>query len=423
MFGSEALEIAIGLVLLYLVLALVCTTLVEWIARILALRSNTLHAGIIELLGTDLAGRIYDHPLIRGYARESKHIPTPFNDQPQQPSYIPSHLFALALVDVLPAVAAEATAAEATQDAPQAAPPAAPATVGQLREIVGRLPQSAEDAKRALLPLLNKAGSASAGVDKAREQIEAWFDNAMDRVTGQYIRKAQVISLVVALVLTAIVNADSFAIAKALSKDDELRAAIVALAERTANDPNYQACLGGASDSATEEATSEATEVDAFEVTTYEVAAVPTAEDAIPDAAAAVATPEPTADDATSEPTDAVVSPTPTTSPEECDNDQIQRLEKEMQALGLPLGWSVWTDSDADDDADDTAAANDAEDDKDDNGIFGHVIGDWLMKFIGLLFTAFAVALGAPFWFDVLKRITSVRAAGPPPEKTETARG
>ena len=76
MFGSEALEIAIGLVLLYLVLALVCTTLVEWIARILALRSKTLHAGIIGLLGTDLARRLYDHPLICGYARESR-MPNP----------------------------------------------------------------------------------------------------------------------------------------------------------------------------------------------------------------------------------------------------------------------------------------------------------------------------------------------------------
>ncbi len=34
----------------------------------------------------------------------------------------------------------------------------------------------------------------------------------------------------------------------------------------------------------------------------------------------------------------------------------------------------------------------------------------WLSKFIGVLLTAAAVGLGAPFWFDVLGRLTSFRA-------------
>ncbi len=34
-------------------------------------------------------------------------------------------------------------------------------------------------------------------------------------------------------------------------------------------------------------------------------------------------------------------------------------------------------------------------------------------KLFGLLISAFALALGAPFWFNVLKSVASVRSVGP----------
>ena len=36
---------------------------------------------------------------------------------------------------------------------------------------------------------------------------------------------------------------------------------------------------------------------------------------------------------------------------------------------------------------------------------------------MGWLMTAFAVTLGAPFWFDLLGKIVALRAAGNPPKK------
>jgi len=51
--------------------------------------------------------------------------------------------------------------------------------------------------------------------------------------------------------------------------------------------------------------------------------------------------------------------------------------------------------------------------------------GDWfrwlVSKIPGLLATTFAVALGAPFWFDVLNKVSNIRAAGKPPAPTNTA--
>ncbi len=47
----------------------------------------------------------------------------------------------------------------------------------------------------------------------------------------------------------------------------------------------------------------------------------------------------------------------------------------------------------------------------------------WFGKAIGLLLTAAAVSLGAPFWFDLLGKVARLRATGAPPPtaaKTET---
>ncbi|MCG2583067.1 hypothetical protein [Massilia sp. TS11] len=39
----------------------------------------------------------------------------------------------------------------------------------------------------------------------------------------------------------------------------------------------------------------------------------------------------------------------------------------------------------------------------------------WLSKLLGLVLSALAISLGAPFWFDALSKMTNVRASGPKP--------
>ena len=74
LFGSGILEVAISVIFVYLLLSLVCSVLNESIARILALRADTLEAGIRNLLndpaGQGLAEQFYGHPLIKGLARQ-----------------------------------------------------------------------------------------------------------------------------------------------------------------------------------------------------------------------------------------------------------------------------------------------------------------------------------------------------------------
>jgi hypothetical protein len=45
----------------------------------------------------------------------------------------------------------------------------------------------------------------------------------------------------------------------------------------------------------------------------------------------------------------------------------------------------------------------------------------WTVKFTGLLLTVIACSLGAPFWFDLLKRFVNIRGAGLKPEDSTPA--
>jgi hypothetical protein len=44
----------------------------------------------------------------------------------------------------------------------------------------------------------------------------------------------------------------------------------------------------------------------------------------------------------------------------------------------------------------------------------------WLYKLVGWLTTALAISLGATFWFDILKKLINIRAAGPAPAPPPT---
>src|SRR5579864_2886035 len=97
MFNSTILDVAIGLAFTYLLLALICTTINEWIAGILKTRGKMLEQGITGLLkeqplgNTDFLSAFRKHPLIASLRR------TP--DTP--PSYISPNAFALAVMDLV----------------------------------------------------------------------------------------------------------------------------------------------------------------------------------------------------------------------------------------------------------------------------------------------------------------------------------
>ena len=108
MFGSAVLEVAIGLALVYLVLALICSTVTESVAGAFQLRSKTLAKGIASLLdegspaGAKIAQEFLSHSLIKK-----------ISDKGRLPSYIPPQLFARVLVDIISPGQAGRSATEA----------------------------------------------------------------------------------------------------------------------------------------------------------------------------------------------------------------------------------------------------------------------------------------------------------------------
>ncbi len=208
MFGTTLLEVIIGLVFVYLILSLICSAVQETFAAVLSWRSNTLQVGIKNLLDDpnikdaagnirDLKREVYNHPLIQKLAKKDKH-----------PSYIPSRNFALALLDVLKDPSA----------------PGGPLT--EAEDTVSRLPDG--PIKKALVGLID---SGQGDIAQVRKNIEDWYDDTMDRVSGWYKRNAQKWMFGIAFVLVACINVDSVHIAQRLWRDPQLRAQVVAHAD------------------------------------------------------------------------------------------------------------------------------------------------------------------------------------------------
>ena len=103
LFGSTTLDVVIGLIFVYLLLAIICTTVNEWIAGILKTRAATLKSAITQLLDSQKESdssadlnwflkQFNTHPLIAGLKQAG---------QPDShPAYLPARTFATAVIDI-----------------------------------------------------------------------------------------------------------------------------------------------------------------------------------------------------------------------------------------------------------------------------------------------------------------------------------
>ncbi|QGZ58930.1 hypothetical protein [Paraburkholderia acidiphila] len=423
MLGSSALEIAIGVMFIYLFLSLICTSVMEAISSILNKRGKTLFEGIKNLLNdpqfTGLAQQIYSHGLVSSISEYASDKQKPN----RLPSYMPSKILSSALVDILSStgaalnpcwsqlVADRTSALARAQDAATANPANADlkaavdaaqadltkaqkmqsdanATLNQLnqavklanevngpddfekieaaaqafskaldggRTLAAQLPDPLENievgirqhvpdghTKDSLLLLVVKArhetsaikdaaGSAARRMEAFETQVNQWYDQAMDRVTGWYKRWTQVVLVVIAAVAVSLANADTIMLVKVLMDNDTVRASI-----------------SGA----------------AFDV---------------------VSAAQPAAMGSASAP--AAVDPA------------VVRAEalKDARAIDLPLGWNLQE-----------AAFRQPT-------AFPSTFAGWFLKILGIVITIAAVSLGAPFWFDTLSKFVNLRGAGTPP--------
>ena len=415
LFGSVVLEVAVGLFFVYLLLSLICSSINELIASVLKWRAKNLEQGIRNLIcDPELFTAVMAHPLIKAMGNtRTDAAPVQLvagQNLAGKPSYIPSRVFALAMLDsLMPArgdqlnVATLREQAQALIDTEDARKqqiggavnalisesrdpkrvaqqldaikrmveqlPAAPGSADEqkLKELVAIISPAntlddIERAVTAILPDSTVRGQVLGILDGVRSRfvdieyeldtvhknVARWYDDAMDRVSGTYKRKTQTALFVIALLLSLFLGADSVRIVANLSINPTLRQALVEEADR-------QTGAGGALQ---------------------------------PGGTGQTIAPQ----------TPTPGTTTPSTQPAGTQSPSISDLVNQLKPFSALFGYG------------DMPAIPPG-------GVPTDAWYTWLFwRFLGTMMTVFAISLGAPFWFDVLNKVANLRGVGKRPE-------
>ncbi len=218
-------------------------------------------------------------------------------------------------------------------------------------------------------------------LDEAQHNLENWFDERMNIVTDLYKRRLVFFSLIIGLLLTVLLNADSLQMAKALWDDPALRTAIVTAANDAVN--------SGALESQIQ----------------------PTPQPQVP---TPVATDESGA--SVIPPGESVAAPAPTTTSLTNDElaQQFQSTLNTLLDLSLPIGWEFTPiDGGCQQSNQNTVECSSMRnlwlfDPANNPNWFGLVV----RKVLGVVVTVIAIMQGAPFWFDLLQRLVRGGSSG-----------
>lgn len=323
--GNSAIDVLIGLAFFYFLLSVLCSAINEGIATALNLRAKDLENGLRNLikdpagttatlaaLETDIT-TFYDNPRVKALWKPKRFLGKLFRNK--KPSYISPRVFVLTLLDTF---------------APPGGGSPSNDLIARAQAIVDEATTNAT-VRGLLQDALDEAGGYRATF---RAALERSFNEAMDRVSGWYKRRVQLILFGIALVVVVFVNADSFQVGKTLWQNDAVRSAVVARATAAVNQGNNKVC--------------------------------------------------------------GVHSGSQSASPSDTPVQKVATCVSNVKQLGLPLGWygaaALW-----------------------DSHNHWHIPLNVLGKILGLLLTAFAILLGAPFWFDTLSKLAQLRGTGAAP--------
>jgi hypothetical protein len=245
MIDLRMIDVAIGIIFIYLLICMVCSIIREAIENLLNRRAANLEEAIRELFGiaggdqkSDKSGgpgidKLYDHSLISVlYSGKYNEPPgsrrgrsgRPFLNLEKiaplrhLPGYIPPSTFALALIDLV--------GRSSGKDQPGHS---APLTIDSLRQNVDKIENPT--LKGALLVALDNADGK---LEQVRESIETWFNTAMDAVTARYRRNTNFIIFGIALIVSVGINVDTFRVVDYLYRNTSVRDALVAQATEAA---------------------------------------------------------------------------------------------------------------------------------------------------------------------------------------------
>jgi hypothetical protein len=250
--GIPGLDVAIGLGFLYYLLSTVLAAANEGIANVLGWRAKTLEDAIRNLVGdpevrrgwkewvgridkrglkqpgavaeahpdgasvpADLTTALFEHWRIAALVRD----PNSSLRRRCRPSYLPPRAFSLAVAETLAAGAPD------RPEGPSLWQQTDDEILKRAEKALSSLPEGQ------VRNVLEKAAANSHGkLEGFRAQVEAAFDDSMERASGWYKRKVQIVLVVLAATVAIGLNVDSLRVGTRLWNDDAVRTAVVAKA-------------------------------------------------------------------------------------------------------------------------------------------------------------------------------------------------
>ncbi|MGI9597874.1 MAG: hypothetical protein ACR2QK_17045 [Acidimicrobiales bacterium] len=371
MIGSTVLDVVIGLILLYLMSSIAVSAFNEVVEGLLKRRSKYLRATLERMTGTDLAQELYETSWIQSLSDYSHALRTqalrdvqvggrqPFGEK--KPSYIPVDVFVEALREVLDGLVRR------TEDALQKLEDG-----GSYDDFIAALPPRIAE----LLPKeITTAAALRAEIDRiipiVRQEILDLFPRGvLDDLEGEALKLREWFEFTMdrmsgwygrqtkwLLLAWGIV----FALI--------LNIGTFNIARSLWSDDVTRAAVVAAAEGATQGG----------------------------------------------EPTDCQPSDD---DPYSCVDDALDKI-RDAEGLGIPMGWPAmpwnWGDPALDVDGNEIDGVTIGDDER-----IPQSAGAWFYRLLGIVVTGAAVALGAPFWFDLLNKFVNFRAAGPKPQRTAT---
>jgi|GEM_PF-628020 len=372
--GMQILTIVVGIIFVLLLLSLLATTLMELLSSLFSLRGRNL----VKALRNMLASSDKNEVLVSEFQRNSlyRHLTQQYGRDKRgfsAPSYMSAETFQSILMDVI-------LKGESTDN---------------LEQKIDELPD--DDLRNVLNQLLRESDGQ---LDLFRLEVQNWYNNVMDRAAGWYKRYTQKILLFMGLGIAVVFNADTVALYDRLSNDPETLEQLANAAEQYVQARDYAGQV--------------LPEVPPADLRYPPRVTAPPAGTQAPSGA-----PDPDArgnNPDTAPASDPVPEPAPSTGYQ-------PQAPTTYQAARSPYG-NDYNDPDFRSSLEDLKGllSNEIAEIKRPLGLGWEGVSlrelstyDLISKLLGFILTALAVSMGAPFWFDLLKKLVNIRSSGSRP--------
>lgn len=387
-FNSPLFETIICLILVYALLSLLVSTILEAVNSYFKERGTLLYKTISKLfddnINVNFGQLLYTHPMIEKLKKDINSLP----------QYISPQMFSNALVDVVSNYARQYSYNEQSKSIEMN--PVQPEIFDRFKLGIDKMQHT--DLKLTLMNMVDKAGLEEKTIDKLNalnQQIQEWFNDQMDRTSGWYKKSMRIRLFVIGLIVAISLNVDSIHLFQSLYHSPDLRAQLEPVAQSLAD--NYSKQLSDTS------------------LTSAERVYKAYAETAITNKSANT---DSTMISNTNKIVEGLIKLDSLTK--NIDSSRTAALMKasgqidSIASLGLPIGWKKdqaplsWFQKES--------AQNKTEGRR--TYFAMHKVcttANIFLYLLGILITAVSLSFGAPFWFDLLLKAINVRRAGTKP--------